>query len=194
MSRLSHKHYLLLLCLRAGPTSGAKIACLLVSPTAYCERGGMRRQCWVALNHFEVVTLVKERRRGDVKHQGTRNREQVAEEDGSTPLQKAISRIPWNQLHIEGMSTLQRSFDSSSLSYSPGPHSPCFCSALKLNDGTFIDHCKSAPWLWGKAQWPLKDTQGALGLLWAHRVPHWWLTQRPLNHSHKEKANIPFSF
>lgn len=67
MSRLSHKHYLLLLCLRVGPTSGAKIACLLDSPTAYCERGGMRRQCWVALNHFEIVALVcqreKERRR-----------------------------------------------------------------------------------------------------------------------------------
>lgn len=46
-----------------GQLLGQKIACLLTSSTAYCERGGIRRQCWVPLNQIEIVALVCQRER-----------------------------------------------------------------------------------------------------------------------------------
>lgn len=62
MSRRSHKHYLLLLCLRVGPTSGAKIARLSVSSSPdYCEQGGVGRRCSVISSHLEMVALVCQR-------------------------------------------------------------------------------------------------------------------------------------
>lgn len=101
MSGLSHKHYLMLLCLRVGPTSGAKIACLSVSPPpGCCERGGSRRQCSETLSQL-WHWFVRGRRREDCRYQGSRKEEQVAEENGHAPFGKGISEIRWIQLHIE---------------------------------------------------------------------------------------------
>lgn len=136
MSRLSHKHYLLLLCLRVRPTSGAKIVCLSVSSTPdYCERGGMKRQCWLTLNHFEIVALACQRKERRLQAPGVQERRASSWGGWTTLSGKAISRVCWNQLHIEVMQTHQRCSDSFFLSYPPRSHSPFFCTALKLKDG-----------------------------------------------------------